>query len=112
MFGKRERGFNFLFQNLSCNGKREEIVEVSCEGERLAKLQVYAQVGELQYFRSYPLFVSHPTPLSPPSEPFSAVEVTVAVRYSCRREIDVSPWIYGSITGDFETLRRQTVGKK
>jgi hypothetical protein len=47
--------------------------------------------------------------------PFSSTAFrsdTATIRYSDRREIDMSPWIYGGITGDFETPRNLTVGKK
>jgi hypothetical protein len=59
------------------------------------------------------VFVSRPALHKP--NPFSSVvaetAATATALYSGRREIDMSPWIYGSITGDFETPRKQTVGK-
>jgi hypothetical protein len=61
------------------------------------------------------MFVPHPlAPVYKPN-PFSSTAFrsnTATIRYSDRREIDMSPWIYGGITGDFETPRNLTVGKK
>jgi hypothetical protein len=37
---------------------------------------------------------------------------SATVRYSDRREIDMSPWIYSGITGDFETLRSWRLAQK
>jgi hypothetical protein len=58
-----------------------------------------------------------PSPFTPvyKPNPFSSTAFrsdTATIRYSDRREIDMSPWIYGDITGDFETPRNLTVGKK
>ena len=60
------------------------------------------------------VFPSPFTPVYKPN-PFSSTAFrsdTATIRYSDRREIDMSPWIYGDITGDFGTPRNLTVGKK
>lgn len=112
-----------------CDGEEGRRQKLNC------RLQVYDQVREMKWANYKPVIALFPqlpyvclSPLLYPphiilhSQPhvrnstrslrLSRRSFSTTALYSSKREIDVSPWIYGSITGDFETPRKQTLRKR
>lgn len=106
------REIQFLFSLYFLNGKKGKCINRLAPDVRASSLITSLW---LCYSRSRCVFVPHPSPQFTSPTLFSSTAFrsdTATIRYSDRREIDMSPWIYGDITGDFETPHSLTVSEK